>query len=111
MYNQKSKYIVFLIEANDDECKLKSSDFGKIEIHDNIPRKIEWISLKNFLTSDVIKCKLNFRLKNKNLFDKLLVIKKLNVYNTMLLTPETQSSLSNEKDAKPKKIIKKSIKK
>lgn len=67
----KSKYVVYIIKATEDESILKSADFGDKEIHDNISRKIKWISLSKFLSPDVIKYKLNFRLKSKTLFTKL----------------------------------------
>jgi len=71
VYSKPNKYIVYVIKASDEEVNLKSKDFGSKEEHDDIDRTIKWISLDKFLESDIIKYKLNFRLKNKNLFDIL----------------------------------------
>lgn len=68
-YSKKSKYVVYLVKANNKEKKLKSSDFGDKEIHDNINRKIKWIKLHKIF--DEPKLKLNFRLLNIKLHDKL----------------------------------------
>lgn len=71
VYMTRSKYIVYIIEASKKEAKLKQADFGDREIHDNFARTVKWIPMDIFLNADVIKHKLNFRLKNKNLFDKI----------------------------------------
>jgi 8-oxo-dGTP pyrophosphatase MutT (NUDIX family) len=68
-YTKKSKYVVYLIKANNKEKKLKSVDFGEKEIHDNIYRKIKWTKIYDMMDSS--KIKLNFRLLNKKLLDKL----------------------------------------
>lgn len=75
VYTKKSKYIIFLLEATKDEKKLKKSDFGTMELHDNIKRTIKWIPLEIFLDKDVISEKLNWRLKNGILFKLLNEIK------------------------------------
>jgi len=72
--SRTSKYIIFIIKANDDESKLNSEQFGDREIHDDIPRTIDWVPASEFLKSETIKNKLNFRLKNRNVFE---YIKKL----------------------------------
>jgi len=75
-YNKKSKYVVYLVKANNKEKKLKSNMFGDKEIHDNIDRKIKWIKITKIL--DTTKTKLNFRLLNKNLLDSLNSLQKEN---------------------------------
>lgn len=75
-YSPKNKYIVYIVEATEHEQELKSKDFGDTEEHDGFKRTIKWISLDEFLKSEIIKYKLNFRLKNKKLFDILNEIKK-----------------------------------
>ena len=77
MYATKSKYVVYIIEANDDEVKLKSSDFGNKELHDDIFRTISWVPLEKFLLPEVVKYKLNWRLKNK----LLRLITHINIIN------------------------------
>ena len=87
IYNPRSKYIVYIIEANKYEMKLLSNDFGDHEIYDDIVRTINWIPLDIFLLPDIIKHKLNWRLKSKKLFDLLKTIqidKKMNI--NMFLT-------------------------
>lgn len=71
VYVPRSKYVIFLLEANDAEKRLKKGDFGDREIHDNIPRSIEWISRDKLIRPENIKHKMNWRIKSKTLFDKL----------------------------------------
>lgn len=75
VYIEKSKYIVFLLEANMKENILDKKDFGNKEFHDNIDRKIKWMKLNVFLLPEIIKYKLNWRIKNKLVFDMLKQIK------------------------------------
>lgn len=82
IYIPKSKYVVFIIEANLEEKKLKQEQFGETEIHDNVERKVKWVTLSDLLQPSVIKHKLNWRLKSSKLFSKLHEInnnKKLSV--------------------------------
>ena len=74
IYMERSKYIVFIVEATERESKLKQADFGSKEIHDDFERTIKWIPMDVFFGQDIIQHKLNFRLKNKKLFDKLKLI-------------------------------------
>lgn len=71
IYMPKCKYVVYIIKANDEEEKLVSSDFGDKEMHDDVFRKVKWVPAEIFLSPDVIKHKLNFRLKTKTLFNKI----------------------------------------
>ena len=73
--SKTAKYIVFIIEANQEESKLLSEQFGNIEIHDNIPRIISWIPISEFLDTKTIKDKMNFRLKNRYIFEYLKSLK------------------------------------
>ena len=91
IYIEKSKYVIFIIEASKEEEKLISSDFGVKEKHDNINRTIKWISLKKFLMNETIKYRLNWRLKNKKLFDKLNSIKNDRKINMSVFSDSTQS--------------------
>jgi 8-oxo-dGTP pyrophosphatase MutT (NUDIX family) len=71
VYISISKYVIHFIEATERQKKLTLKDFGPKEIHDDIERTIQWIPLSHFLDSNIIAYKLNFRLKNKVVFDKL----------------------------------------
>lgn len=75
VYVPKYKYIVYILKANENEASLKSKDFGTKEIHDDIHRTIKWINLDTFLMPEIIKHKLNFRLKSSQLFNKLKEIR------------------------------------
>lgn len=78
-YNKKCKYLLLIIKANEFLQNLNSEQFGDKEIHDNINRKIKWISINEFFDKNILKYKINFRLKNKILFEKLEKIKKDNI--------------------------------
>ncbi len=76
MYNSNSKYIVYMINANDEESKLKMEDFGDKEIHDDMPRKIKWIPADVLLNKNIFKHKLAHRLKHKYFLDMITNIEK-----------------------------------
>ena len=75
IYTKKSKYVIFILQATKEEKKLKKSDFGIKEIHDNIDRAVKWIPLEIFLDKDIINERLNWRLRNGILFKLLNEIK------------------------------------
>jgi hypothetical protein len=70
LYMPKSKYIVFFVKCTKKEENLKSINFGKKEIHDDIDRTVRWYSLKIVLTSEIIG-RLNYRIRNGSVFKKL----------------------------------------
>lgn len=70
-YTPRSKYVIYVIEANDFEKNLVSDDFGTREEHDDFERIIKWIPLNLFLTPEFIKHKLAWRLRNGQLFNIL----------------------------------------
>jgi 8-oxo-dGTP pyrophosphatase MutT (NUDIX family) len=76
IYSKNSKYIVYIIKASPTEEKLESELFGNREIHDDIPRVIDWLPLSTFLHKDTIAKEINYRLKNYNLFKKLESLEK-----------------------------------
>jgi len=49
LYVPFSKYLIYLVEANEEQIKLKPSSFGNEELHDSIKRKIYWIYAYNFI--------------------------------------------------------------
>jgi hypothetical protein len=71
IYSPKSKYILFILKATDEEEELTTERFGSRELHDDIYRTVKWISIDKFLASNTIRFKMNFRLKNKYIFDML----------------------------------------
>lgn len=76
VYNEKSKYFLFIIPMTKKEEKINVSEFGKMEEHDKIKRNVEKIPIQKLLSSDFIKNKLFFRLKNKNILKYLFNLKK-----------------------------------
>lgn len=75
-YTQQSKYIVYVIKANDEESKLTSEYFSQNETDVNISRRIKWVLLDSFIKPNIIKHKVSVRLKNTYFFDILKNIKK-----------------------------------
>lgn len=71
IYVKNSKYVCFIVEATYEESQLNSKDFGDVELHENIQRTVKWIPLSTILTPEIIKYKLNWRLKSSALFTKL----------------------------------------
>lgn len=86
IYVEKMKYVVYIIPANSDEKKLTSSDFGNIEKHDQIARKIKWFPLSILIKSEIFKEKLNWRIKNRKIFDILKQIKDENTINISIFS-------------------------
>lgn len=97
----KMKYVIYIIEANEDEAKLKSSDFGDKENHDNIKRKIKWFPVDKISTAEMFKEKLNWRIKNRKIFDLLSTIKKQHKVTIDLFSTEDE-----EIGETPKKVKK-----
>jgi hypothetical protein len=91
-YMKKSKYVVYLIEANKAESSLEQADFGDFEIHDGIERSVRWVSIDTFLSQEVIKYKLNWRLKSATLFAKLTEIKNEKKSKTCLFSTSESSN-------------------
>jgi hypothetical protein len=71
VYVPTAKYLVFIIKASSKEKKLQKTDFGNKEIHSNINRTIGWIDRYQFSNINIIKYKLNYRLRKKQIFDTL----------------------------------------
>ena len=84
IYSAKSKYIIFLVEATEDEKKLVKKDFGEYEHHDNIKRTIGWVKKETLVDPKIIKHKMNWRLKNRKLFSKLESINEDNTFSKRL---------------------------
>lgn len=66
IYIEKSKYIMYLIEASSEEKLLTKEDFGHEEIHTGMKRIIGWIKLSDLMNVSIVKFKMNWRLKAKN---------------------------------------------
>lgn len=71
VYIESTKHIVFIIEATNCERQLAQLNFGDFKLNENKQRKIKWIQLSELLEPSIIKHKLNWRLKNSELFSKL----------------------------------------
>lgn len=71
IYTPRSKYVIFIVQASSREELLKKEDFGDMEIHDNFKRYIGWIEKSILLTPEIIKTKLNPRMRNRLLFLEL----------------------------------------
>lgn len=88
IYMPKSKYVVYILKAGKKESKYVSDDFGDREIHDDIARTINWVPLKHFLKKEIIEHKLNWRLKSRQLFDKLKQIQSSLVVHKSVFSSE-----------------------
>ena len=76
LLNLKSRYlVVFCSIKYITKKKIEGYMFGDVELHDNIERTIEWISLDK-LTNNEFKNHLNFRLRFKDFFVELYNKKK-----------------------------------
>lgn len=76
VYIPHAKYIIYFVKANNDEEKLDENDFGDIENHDKIKRKIIWMPYSILNSKNIMKYKINERIKSIKFFDKLNVIQK-----------------------------------
>jgi predicted NUDIX family NTP pyrophosphohydrolase len=99
VYVEKMKYVVYIVKANNDEKNLTMADFGKIEVHDNIPRTIQW-----FPVNKIIFDKLNWRIKNRKIFDTLKEIKNEDSISVGIFSTSDEDA---SKDEKPKTKTKK----
>ena len=102
IYVEKMKYVVYIIEANKEEKNLKSTDFGNKEIHDNVYRKIKWYPIEALTIPEIFKHKLNWRIKNRKIFDKLKEIKESKRISSSMFS-STSDTDSCEKKKKNKK--------
>lgn len=71
IYVPRSKYVIYLVEANAEEKKLKKNDFGDREEHDGFPRTIGWMAREELAKPAIVQFKMNWRMKCKSLFEKL----------------------------------------
>ena len=72
IYNKKAKYLLFIVEATEEQKILQKNDFDKIETHSNIQREIDW---KEVLTFKNIQLHPRFpKKKLKQYFDEIISI-------------------------------------
>jgi len=71
VYIKVSKYVLYFVELTDKENDINPTAFGDKEFHDDIPRTVELIDSNTFKSGSFIKDNLNFRLKNRLIFDKI----------------------------------------
>lgn len=74
IYTPASKYMIYIIRATNEEEQLVQEQFGTYELHDKIDREIDWFTLDRFYENVKLKS-VNYRLVNRNLFDRLNEIK------------------------------------
>ncbi len=72
-YCPKSKYMVYVVKINQ---KYDPTTFGDWEIHDGIPRTVEWIKLSQILDKKFVKYNLHIRLKFIYFFKKIRSIQR-----------------------------------
>ena len=83
IYNNKSKYLLFLIRLN---FNINPSKFGNVEFHDNIKRTVKWINYQkyeNLKLNNKINPRLYFNLLDENLNMIIYLHNKRNLNNTM----------------------------
>lgn len=99
LYNPSGKYVVFFLELYDE---IDTKIFGDREYHDDIPRKVFWVSHKK-ITKNNSK-KLTYRLSFKPFFKKIKTLKK------EIQGEDFDSSEDSSEDSfSPKKTKEKSI--
>lgn len=106
VYVEKMKYMVYIIPANSDEKNLTSDDFGDTETHDNIKRTIKWFSLSMLTKPEIFKDKLNWRIKNRKIFDILKEIKNENKINIGIFSTTSNESTTIKNDKDEEKLVK-----
>lgn len=103
VYIPKSKYIVYFIEATEKQKLLTEEHFGKKELHDDIVRTIKWIPLTLFLNKNIIKYKVNFRLKHDMIYTKLKKIYENYLLRICTLSDQIESEKESEKNSENNK--------
>lgn len=82
IYVKNSKYLIYIVKANDSERKLTIDDFGDYEEHDKIKRTIQWISRDTvFSTAFIRGGKLNYRMRSIALKNALVSMDKNKKFN------------------------------
>lgn len=101
IYVPKSKYVIYIVEATNNEKQLKKADFGDMENHDEISRTIGWIARDELMKPNNIRYKMNWRLKSKELFNQLIEIEKNVRYKRNLFARKSQKDVddNNKKES------------
>ncbi len=76
VYCSKSKYMIYFIKTNKEYNPV---EFGDWEIHDGIPRTVEWVKISKLLDKDFVKKNLHIRLKFFYFFQKISSLSKLSL--------------------------------
>ena len=79
VYIKQSKYLVYFVKITKKELKLKKSDFGNLEIYDNLKRTVDWIQVEDLLEDSDIQ--LNPRLAHKQIYYQILNIVNYALYS------------------------------
>lgn len=91
VYVGLSKYVVYIIEANEEERALEKEKFGSREKFTDKSRTIKWINLETIKDLIYQKYKINWRLKSGSLMDKLTNIEKGVKFNKSLFAKKLHS--------------------
>ena len=75
VYCNKSKYMIYIAKA---KKMYDPKEFGDLEIHDNIPRTVEWIKLSKMLDKNFIDQHMHIRLKFMFFFKRIRSLGKNN---------------------------------
>ena len=82
---KNSKYVIYIVKAEQDIENLSEDDFGEYEDHDKIKRTIQWINYEKVFSMHFIKSrKLNPRIMSLSLRDNLKSIEKNRKYTKSL---------------------------
>ncbi len=73
VYVKRSKYLLYIVEASENQALLTSEMFGDKEFHDGILRTVEWIEYDDMKTNK-IKNNIHIRLLSANIFRYLDII-------------------------------------
>ena len=82
VYFKNSKYVIFITALSKRHLNIDVSKFGSRETHDCLDRTVEWVPFSKYKQNSFIKS-LNFRLKFKELFDKLIQLKRSHFGNSI----------------------------
>lgn len=105
IYTNSSKYLLHFIELTKEEESIDLAAFGAIEIHDNIDRTVEYVSLNKFRDKNFVKDKLCFRLKFRSFFQFIHQLKITHFGNEPISKKFDKASDADESD---KELVEKS---
>jgi 8-oxo-dGTP pyrophosphatase MutT (NUDIX family) len=105
IYVEHGKYLLYIIEANEDEKLLLSNDFGDKETYENVDRTVEWLSKDKYL-NDVT---LNPRLKHKLIYNTIKQLNEKQLNEKQLNEKQLNEKQLNEKQLNEKQLNEKQL--